>query len=206
MKVKILIIAFLCAQFIGFSQKRKVERLDRDKTPSLKLGYSSRINFNNPGVNIGAEFMMRRKTVTKRYTRTKEKFLVANLSFFDEPDLYNNASLTAEWLKRTRYGSGGFFTEMSAGFGVGRIINYVITPTYVKNPDGTESIKKSKKDFIMLSFNAGLGYDFMPKMQKPIKAFARLSFNPIYYNAWPYGGYLKSEIGVIASLSAFKKK
>jgi hypothetical protein len=206
MKVKILIIAFLCAQFIGFSQKRKVERLERDKTPSLRLGYASRINFKNPGVNIGAEFMMRRKTVTKRNVRTKEKFLVAKLSFFDEPNLYNNASLTAEWLKRTRYGSGGFFTEASVGFGVGRIIKYVITPTYIRNPDGTESIKKPKNDFILLSFNAGLGYDFMPKMQKPIKTFARLSYNPIYYNAWPYSLYLKPEIGVIASLSAFKKK
>jgi hypothetical protein len=206
MKVKILIIAFLCAQFIGFSQKRKVERLERDKTPSLRLGYASRINFKSPGVNIGAEFMMRRKMVTKRNTKTKEKSLVVNLSFFDEPNLYNNAALTVEWLKRTRYGSGGFFTEMSAGFGVGRIINYVITPTYVRNPDGTESIKKPKNDFILLSFNAGLGYDFMPKMQKPIKTFARLSYNPIYYNAWPYGVYLKPEIGVIASLSAFKRK
>ena len=206
MKRYLLLILFTCSYFVSFSQWRKVEKMDRGKTPSLKLGYTSRLNFNNPGVNIGAELMLVRKSVAiKNFTRIKEKSLVANLTFFQDPDLYNASALQLEWLKRTYYGTGGFFTEAAAGFGIGRIINPATSITYVKNTDGTETVKKPKKDFIILAFSAGLGYDFMPKMQKPIKAYAKINFNPIYYNAWPYGGYLKSEIGVVTSLSVFKK-
>ncbi len=207
MKKYLLLFLFTCTCFIGFSQRRKVEKLERDKTPSLKLGYTSRINFNNPGVNLGVEFMIARKTVTtKHFSKTKEKSLVANVSFFQEPDLYNAAALHLEWLKRTRYGDGGFFTEAGAGFGIGQVINFSTPKTYVKNADGTETAKRPKTDFIMLAFNAGVGYDFMPKMQKPLKAYAKICFNPIYYNGWPYNGYLKSEIGVVTSLSMLKKR
>lgn len=207
MKEKILIIAFLCAQFVGFSQWRKVEKLERDRTPSLKLGFSAKHNFINPGMKIGAEFMMSKKTVTiKDRVKTKEKSLVTNLSFFNDPDLYNNAILSVEWIKRTHYGNSSFFFSRGAAFGVGRIINRQQPATYVKNTDGTETTKAVKNDFIMLDFNAGLGYDFMPKMNKPIKIYANAVLQPLYYNAWPYGAYLKPEIGIITSLSAFKKK
>jgi hypothetical protein len=207
MKEKILIIAFLCAQFVGFSQWRKVERLERDRTPSLKLSYTSKLNFNQPGLKVGAEFMIRRKTVTiKNFTRTKEKSLVANLFISRDPNIYNVAALIAEWQKRTRYGNSGFFTEAAAGFGAGRIINRSLPVTYVKNSDGSETIKSTYNNFITVNLNVGLGYDFMPKMEKSIKVYTRFGYNPMYYNGWLYNDYLKSEIGVVTSLSVFKRK
>jgi hypothetical protein len=207
MKVKILIIAFLCAHFVGFSQWRKAEKLEKDKAPNLKLSYLSRINFNNPGVNLGAEFMVQRKAVTiKNFTRTKEKFITANLSIFDEPNLNSNIAFHLEWLKRTSYGNSGFFTEAAIGFGVGKGINYVAPPTYVKNADGSESIKKPQTNFIILPITLGLGYDFKPKTNMPIKVFARGGIYPIYYHVFVFNNFLKSEIGVITSLSIFKRK
>jgi hypothetical protein len=206
MKEKILIIAFLCAQFVGFSQWRKVERLERDRTPSLKLSYNSKLNFSQPGLKVGAEFMMRRKTVTiKNFTKTKEKSLVANLFLLRDPDLSNVAAMNVEWQKRTRYGNSGFFTETAIGAGVGSLVNRSEPTTYVKNTDGTETVKSPKNFVFMVNLNVGLGYDFMQKMEKPIKAYARIGYNPIYLD-WLYNDYLKSEIGVVTSLSAFKRK
>jgi hypothetical protein len=197
----------LCIQGQAFSQLRKTEKLAKEKAPNLKLAYLSRRNLNNPGINLGAEFMMQRKTVTiKNFTRTKEKFITANLSIFDEPNLYSNVAFHAEWLKRTRYGNGGFFTEASVGFGLGRAFNYVSPPTYVKNPDGTESIKRPKTNFITAPVTLGMGYDFKPGTDTPIKIFARGGIYPVLQNAWTYNNFLKREIGVITSLALFKRK
>jgi hypothetical protein len=207
MKKILLIFVCLCIYTTAFSQWRKVEKLDKDRTVGIKLSYLSRINLNNPGFVVGAEFMMQRKNVTiKNFLRTKEKFLTVNFSIFDEPDIYNNMSLYAEWLKRTRYKGGGFFTEAAVGFGVGKGINYVSPTTYVKNPDGSESVKSPKNSFITVNLTLGLGYDFMPKMQKPIKVFAKAGLYPIYLNGWAYNVFVKTEVGVVTSLSIFKKK
>lgn len=199
------LLALLCLPLLCFSQRRKVEKLEKERLPGLKLAYSSRINFNNPGVSLGAEFMMQRKTVTtKRLTKTKEKFLTTNFSFFTEPDLYDNVSVHLEWLKRTRYGNSGFFTECAAGFGVGKGVNYISPPTYVRNPDGSETIKAPRNRFVMAVFNAGLGYDLLPKTGKPILFFAKTGLYPIYRNVFPNNTFLKMEVGVLVSPEAFK--
>ena len=207
MKEIILITAFLCAQFMGFAQWRKAEKLEKDKMPNLKLAYLSRSNFNNPGVTLGVEYMVQRKTVTiKNFVRTKEKYLTLNFSFFDEPNLNNNIALHVEWLKRTRYGNSGFFTEGSLGFGVGKGINNIAPPTYVKNADGSETVKKTQTNFIMAPITLGLGYDFKPKNDLPIKVFFRSGIYPIYYHVFLFNQYFKSEIGLVTNLSLLKKK
>lgn len=207
MKKSLFIIFCLCVYTTAFCQWRVVEKLDKDRTVGIKLSYLSRITQKNPGFVVGAEFMMQRKNVTiKKFLRTKEKFLTINFSIFDEPDIYSNMSVYAEWLKRTRYQGGGFFTEAAAGFGIGKGINYVSPPTYVKNADGSESIKSPKTNLITLNLTLGVGYDFMPKMQKPIRIFAKAGLYPIYLNGWAYNVFIKSEVGVVTSLSVFKKK
>jgi hypothetical protein len=205
-KILFFLCLALCLQGQAFSQ-RKAEKLSKDKAPNLKLSYLSRSNLKNPGVSLGAEFMMQRKAVTiKNFTRTKEKFITGNFSVFDEPNLFSNIAFHVEWLKRTRYGNSGFFTEASAGFGIGKGINYISPPTYVLNADGTESIKKPKTNFIMAPITLGLGYDFKPKTKVPLYVFARGGLYPIMQNAWPYNNFLKTEIGVITSLALFKRR
>jgi hypothetical protein len=207
MHKSLLVIILLCTFFGATAQRRKVEKLEKDRTPSIKLSYISRINLNNPGFVLGAEFMMQRKKVDKsKFSRTKEKFLTVNFSIFDEPDIYTNMSLYAEWLKRTRYKGGGFFTEAAAGFGLGKGINYERPTTYVRNLDGTLSVKKPENNLIIMNLTLGLGYDFMPKKTQPIKVFAKAGLYPIYHNRWPYNTFIKMELGVITALSVFKKK
>jgi hypothetical protein len=207
MKKLILIFLCLCVYSDVFSQFRKVEKLEKDRTPSLKLSYLSRFSLKSPGVSLGAEFMMQRKTVAlKNFVRTKEKFLTVNFSIFDEPNLNGNMALYAEWLKRTRYAGGGFFTEAAVGFGGSRMINYISPSTYVKAPDGTESIKKPDLNFIMVALTTGLGYDFNIKQKKPIKLFGRMGLYPTYAKSIIGNLFFKVEVGAITSLSTFKKK
>jgi hypothetical protein len=206
MQKVIIFFLFVLTPFFATAQRRTVEKLEKDRFPNLKLAYTARLNQKYPGLSIGAEFMMQRKTVTtKRMKRTKEKYLTANFSFITEPDLYDNLTLHVEWLKRTRYGSSGFFTECAAGFGVGRGINYISPTTYVRNPDGSITEKEARNRFIMAMFNAGLGYDLLPKTGKPILLFAKTGLYPIYLNGWAYNTFFKTEVGVLVPLQAFKK-
>jgi hypothetical protein len=206
MQKYIFYILLLFFPFLANAQKRTVEKLQKDRVPNLKLSYTARLNQKYLGVSVGAEFMMQRKTVKRKHiTRTKEKFLTANFSFFTEPDLYDNLSLHAEWLKRTRYGTSGFFTEGALGFGVGKGINHISPTTFVRNPDGSLTEKSPKNRFVMANFNIGGGYDLMPKTGKPILLFAKTGLYPIYLNGWPYSQYFKTEVGAVVSLRAFKK-
>jgi hypothetical protein len=209
MKKITLIFACCCFYSTTFSQEQKSGKLAKDRTPNIKLSFLSRITTEYPGFVVGAEFMMQRKSVqTKRFLKTKEKFLTANFSILDEPDIYDNASFYLEWLKRTRYNEGGFFTEAAVGLGLGKAINYQSPPTYVRNADGTESVKNPRNVFSTANFTVGLGYDFMPKKAQPFKVFVKAGLYPILLNrwAWPYSLFIKTEVGVVTSLSVFKKK
>jgi hypothetical protein len=206
MKKSLLIIPFLLFHFMAFSQWRKVERLSKDKTPNLKLSSWTNLNFQYPGVILGGEFMVRRKKVTlKNFERTKEKYLAVNLYYFAEADLKRAAALNVSWLKRTFYKQSGIFSDFNVGGSFGR--DATTRPiTYVKNPDGTESVKTATKNFVMINLALGVGYDFMPQKDIPLKVFTQVGLAPIYDFNWPLQTVYKLEIGVITPLSVFKKK
>jgi hypothetical protein len=206
MKKSLFIIPFLLLHFIGFAQWRKVEKLERDKTPNIKLAYWTDATFQYPGLIIGGEFMFKRRKVTiKRFKRTKENYLAINFYYFNEPDLQRAAALNIGWLKRTMYQNSGIFTDLTLGASFGRDATTRPT-TYVKNPDGSETIKAATKNFIMVPIALGLGYDFMPRMEKPLKVYARLGVAPIYDFGTLLQTEFKIEIGAVAPLSVFKKK
>jgi hypothetical protein len=207
MKKKFVIIPLLLLHFVAFSQWRKVEKLPKDKTPNVKLAYWGNWDLNNSGLALGGEFVFRRRSVTiKNFERTKENFFVANLLLFNQADLKRGIGLSTTWLKRTTYQHTGIFTELNLGAGYVR--DATIRPiTYLKNPDGSETTKRSTKDYLMLTTMVGAGYDFMPKMNLPIKAYMQVGLAPISdFGVLLQFDQLKLEIGVVTSLSSFKKK
>jgi hypothetical protein len=204
MKTSILVILF--ASFIslsGFSQ-RKVEILERQKLPNIKLSYFG--NSVSSGGMLGGEYMFRRKAVRNNFLRTKEHFITLNFALFKTPNLNDNLLLNAEWLKRTRYKEGGFFTEFATGVGYAKGISNISPPTYVRDANGNETIKKPDNTYILPTINLGLGYDFMPKQEIPIKVFARVGIYPILYHAFLYDERPKFEIGINTSLSIFRRR
>jgi hypothetical protein len=208
MKKSCLIIPFLLLCFMGFSQWRKVEKLPRDKTPNIKLGYWANWKFIHPGLVIGGEFMFKRRSVLiKNFERTKENYFAVNFLFFEEPDLIRGIGFSTNWLKRTTYQNSGIFTELNLGVGYVRDAT-TRQATYLKNSDGSETIKASTNDYFMLQLAAGAGYDFMPKMNLPIKIYTQIGLAPLYdfKSLLLQFNQPKLEIGVVTSLSVFKKK
>jgi hypothetical protein len=204
MKTSILVILF--ASFIslsGFSQ-RKVEILERQKLPNIKLSYFG--NSVSSGGMLGGEYMFRRKAVRNNFLRTKEHFITLNFALFKTPNLNDNLMLNAEWLKRTRYKDGGLFTEFAIGVGYAKGISNISPPTYVRDANGNETIKKPDNTYILPTINVGLGYDFMPKQEIPIKVFGRVGIYPILYHAFLYDERPKFEIGINTSLSIFRRR
>jgi hypothetical protein len=206
MKKNFLILACLFVYTTSFCQRRNVEKLDRDKSIGIKLSYSSRIDITNPGLVIGAEYMVKSKRITIKNSRIRQNYLNANFSIFEEPDIYNNVSLYLEWLRRTSYRQSGFFTDLAIGFGGGTGTNFNSPVTFIRNPDGSESEIRPRNNFVIGNATLGLGYDFMVKKQKPIKAFAKIGYFPLYLNGWLYNPFMKLEVGLITSLSVFKKQ
>jgi hypothetical protein len=208
MKKSFLIIPFLLLHFIGFSQWRKVEKLEKDKTPNIKLAYWTTLDFKHPGLVIGGEFMFKRRSVLiKNFERTKENYFAVNFLFFDEADLVRGIGFSTSWLKRTTYQHSGIFTELN--FGVGYVRDATTRQaTYLKNSDGSETLKSASKDYFMLTTVVGLGYDFMPKMNLPIKIYTQLGLAPLtdFKALLLQFSQPKLEIGVVTSLSVFKKK
>lgn len=198
------VFVFFWVYNTAFSQWRKVEKLEKNQTLAIKLAYHGGLN-KYAGAIVGAELMVHRKVVTiGSFKRTQERYTTLNFSYFDEPNLNENIGLHAEWLKRTRYGNNGFFTELAAGLGVGLGINNASPPTYVKNADGSESVKKPDTGFVFATITAGLGYDFSIKNKSPIKIFARAGVYPIRYHYFLYNQYPKGEVGVVVALGRRK--
>jgi hypothetical protein len=207
MKKICLIIPLLLLQFMAFSQWRKVEKLPKETIPNVKLAYWGNWSLNNPGVAIGGEFNFRRRSVNiKGFERTKENYFAVNFLLFNQADLKRGVGFSTTWLKRTTYQHSGIFTELNLG--AGYIRDATTRPTtYLKNPDGSVTTKAPPKTYLMLTTMVGAGYDFMPKMNLPIKAYMQVGLAPIS----DFGVLLqftqpKIEIGVVTSLSTFKKK
>jgi hypothetical protein len=197
------IILFTC--FAVSAKRKKSERVKVDKLPAIKVAYLGR--FAKPSMIFGAEIMLRKSQYSQsRFKRTRETFATLNFVKGNDADLYNTAYVYAEFLKRTNYNSSGLFREFGVGFGMGRTINFDQPDTYIRNADGTETIKKPKTDFIMLTINVGVGYNFMPKFKLPMKVYVRSGLYPIYHNGWPYQLFPPVEIGVNTSLAIFKNK
>jgi hypothetical protein len=207
MKKIFLIIPLLLLQFMAFSQWRKVEKLPKDKTPNVKLAFWGNLNFKYPGLLVGGEFNFKRRSVIiKNFERTKENYFAVNFVVFDEADLQRGVGFSTNWLKRTTYQHSGIFTELNLGAGYVR--DATIRPTtYLKNPDGTETTKGASKNFLMITLGLGAGYDFMPKMNLPIKAYVQTGLSPVSdFGSLLQFESLKLEVGVVTSLSVFKKK
>jgi hypothetical protein len=207
MKKIFLIIPLLLLQFMAFSQWRKVEKLPKEKMPNVKLAYWGNWGLKYPGLLVGGEFNFRRRSVTiKGFERTKENYFALNFLSFNEADLKRGIGFSTTWLKRTTYQHSGIFTELNLG--VGYVRDATIRPTtYLKNPDGSETIKSATKDYFMITIGVGAGYDFMPKTNLPIKAYVQTGLSPFT----DLGSLLqletpKLEVGVVTSLSIFKKK
>jgi hypothetical protein len=207
MKKIFLIIPLLLLQFMAFSQWRKVEKLPKEKMPNVKLAYWGNWGLKYPGLLVGGEFNFRRRSVTiKGFERTKENYFALNFLSFNEADLKRGIGFSTTWLKRTTYQHSGIFTELNLG--VGYVRDATIRPTtYLKNPDGSETIKVPSKTYLMITAMVGAGYDFMPKMGIPIKVYVQSGVAPIS----DFGVLLqvnspKIEVGVVTSLSIFKKK
>ncbi len=193
---------------MGFAQWRKVEKLEKDKTPNVKLAYWTDADFKQPGLVVGAEFMFKRKSVTiKNFERTKENFFALNFLLFNEADLVRGIGFSTSWMKRTTYQHSGIFTQLNLGVGYVRDAT-IRQPTYVKNADGSETPKSSSKDYLLVTTFMGVGYDFMPKLNLPIKFYTQIGLAPLidFKALFLQFNQPKLEIGVITSLSIFKKK
>jgi hypothetical protein len=202
--IALFCLAILTTSF-AHGKLRKVERLKRDKAPNIKLAYFGRFQYR--GEVIGTEFMLNKRHVTyRKFKRKNENFVCLNTNLTYEPDLYNIGTVYAEMLKRSTHLNTGIYAEIALGFGIGKGFNKDQPKTYIRNTDGSETIKKSKTRFIMATVNAGVGYDFAIKQNRPIKLFAKGGLYPILFDQFPYQTKVRIELGVNASMSVFKKK
>jgi hypothetical protein len=208
MKALLSIIILVSTCSISFSQKRVTDKLKPEKSPNLKLAYLGR--FSRNGIKAGAEFMVKNKKITinkksgESLTRFKQHFVTANLSFYEHAAFNNVVTFHAEWLTRKTY-SSGLFAEISAGVGIskGQLGNK--QKTYLKKNDGALKLIKPDNTYFTLPLSFGLGYDFTKVKKMPFKIYAKGGLNTIYHHAFVYPNVM-AEIGIIASLSAFKRK
>ncbi len=206
MKRIILVILFFGCWTAAFSQKRKKEKLPAVKTPNIKLAY---IGNSNPGVKLGAEFMFKNKqlTITRKSStpriRKSENFVTANLHLYQHYTFSNNLMLSAEWLKRKTF-ANGIFIDGSLGVGLSRGINKGPV-TYKRDADGSLSKVKPTVNYLTVIPSIGAGYDLSKKTGKSFMLYAKGGMQAIYYHKFPYF-MITAEVGVITSLSAFKRK
>jgi hypothetical protein len=202
---KIFLIAIILLLGNDAFAKRKTQKLQRDKLPSVKLAYFGKFKYE--GIIFGTELMLKKKQYTNsRFKKISENFATLNYTQSYHADLYNLGYINSEYLKRSTFTSSGFFVEYAFGFGIGKTMNSDGAVTYVLNPDGTETIKSRKTNFIMLTINTGIGFDCKYKYKLPLKVYARGGIYPIYHNAWPYHTWPMYEVGVNTNLSIFKRK
>jgi hypothetical protein len=205
MKNLILITLILLICNDADAKRRKFAKVKPAKIPSVKLGYFGR--FEQPSFIVGAEMMFQKKQFTNsRFNKINEKFVTLNYTQQYDADIYNIGYLHAEYLKRSNYTKLGIFTDLGFGFGVGKTMNTDQPVTYIRNADGSETVKSLKTGFIMLTINGGVGYDFINHYKLPIKLYSRIGIYPIYFNAWPYQATIMGELGINTNLSILKRK
>jgi hypothetical protein len=201
------VLMFINTQF-SFAQKSVTIRKEMDKTLNVKAAYMGSITY--PGFKLGVEFPMfaKEKTRTKANgvtkVKLKERFITANLSLYHHSTVHTNLMLNAEWqMRKTR--QNGWFTEFAPGLGLSR--TFLDGTTYKINETGSfDKVSLAGHTYFMASVMGGVGYDFNVKKEKPIKAYFKyglLIFAPFNSFILPRPTV---ELGVITSLSTFKKK
>jgi hypothetical protein len=206
-KLIIVGVLMLVNTCFSFAQKSETMRKKMDKTLNFKAAYMGSIIY--PGFKLGVEFPMyaKEKTHTKANGVTKiklkERFIAANVSLYHHSTYHTNLMLSAEWqMRKTR--QNGWFTEFAPGLGVSR--TFLAGTTYEQNETGgLEKVNSAGHTYFLASVMGGFGYDFKVKKEKPIKAY----FKGGLLILTPYSNFILPrptvEIGVITSLSAFKK-
>jgi hypothetical protein len=164
----------LFAQFC-FAQTETARRVDLPET-GLKVSYLGSLIY--PGFKIGIEQPYEVIQVEKQKkwgvkTYLKERYWTLNLGFYHHPTFHDNLYLLAEWQLRRQKPSGWFF-EFAPGVGYSRTF---LGGTTYKVADNGEVSKKTAAgyNYAMFSLSGGLGYDFMQKTERPIKAFLKPS-------------------------------
>lgn len=207
-KLIIVSVLILLNTHFSFAQKSVTVRKEMDKTPNVKAAYMGSIIY--PGFKLGVEFPMfaKEKTRTKANGTTKiklkERFIAANLSFYHHSTYHTNIMLSAEWqMRKTR--QNGWFTEFAPGLGLSRTL--LAGETYEQNETGSfDKANLAGHTYFMASVMGGFGYDFKVKKEKPMKVY----FKGGLLILTPYNNFIlprpTAEIGVITSLSSFKKK
>ncbi len=214
MKNKIFMFSLtLSLCFSAFGQRRVVEKLSIKQLPNIKLAYTGIIPFPQfekiySGFKIGAEFIFlnRKVTINKKSgtskTKNKENFATLNFSGSGHPFFRKNAMLNIEWLKRTTY-RNAIFWDRSVGVGVSRWFGGQVV--YKKNTDGSLNEISPVRRYLTIQLLTGIGYDFMPKKNVPIRAYIKSGLTVSQWNVFPYTNPM-TEIGIITSLSAIVKK
>jgi hypothetical protein len=192
---------------VSYAQKSVTVRKEMDKTLNVKAAYLSSLIY--PGFKLGVEFPMyaKEKTRTKANgdtkVRLKERFITANLGLYHHPTYHTNLMLSAEWQMR-KIRQNGWFTEFAPGLGISR--TFLGGTTYEQNETGNiEKVNLAGHTYFMASVMGGVGYDFKIKKEKPIKAYFKYGLLILT----PYNNFILPrpmvELGVITSLSTFKK-
>jgi hypothetical protein len=203
----------LCLCFSVFGQRRIVEKLSIKQLPNMKLAYTGIIPFPQfekiySGFKIGAEFIFlnRKVTINRKSgtskTKIKENFATLNFSGSGHPFFRRNAMVSLEWLQRTTY-QNAFFWDRSVGVGMSRWFGGQVV--YKKNTDGSLKEISPVRRYLTIQLMTGIGYDFMPKKNIPIRTYVKGGITVSQWNVFPYINPM-AEIGVITSLSTIIKK
>lgn len=207
LKKLIFVVCIFISTYLQ-GQTRQTKKVDIPKIPNLKAAYLGSISY--PGFTIGVEFPMyaKEKTITRKSglvkKKMKERFITANLGMYHHPTVHTNFMLSAEWqMRKTR--RNGWFTEFSSGLGFSR--TFLDGTTYKQNKSGGfDKVKLAGYNYFMASVKGGFGYDFNIKKEKPFKIYCK---GGLVIFA-PYNSFLLPrptvELGVISSLSTFKKR
>jgi hypothetical protein len=199
--------------FSAFAQRRVMEKLSIKQLPNVKLAYTAIIPFPQlekiySGFKIGAEFIFlnRKVTINRKSgtskTKIKENFATLNFSGSGHPFFRRNAMVNIEWLQRTTY-QNSIFWDRSLGVGMSRWFSSQVT--YKRNEDGSLKEISPEKRFLTIQFLTGVGYDFKPKYNLPIRAYLKGGLTVSQWNVFAYLNPM-AEMGVITSLSTFIKK
>ncbi len=187
-----------------FTASKKVMAQENIKIPqtSIKAAYMGSIIY--PGFKLGVERPFKVIQKEKRSkTILKERYWTYNLGFYKHQTFHTNTNLLVERQKRRQY-PNGFFIETAPGIGYSR--TFLGGETYKVDESGTVSKKSGAGyNYAMLSFAAGLGYNFSKKKGIPIKVY----FKPSVFILAPYNSFVYSrptvELGLVYTPNSFWK-
>jgi hypothetical protein len=204
-KTSILLLCFLL-NLAAIAQKRKVEKIANLKIPNLKIAYAGN---SHPGVKLGAEFMFKNKQITARrkgdklFVSAKQNYLTVSITAYEHYAFKNNLMLSVEWLKRKTF-QNGLFAEGAIGIGLSKGINKE-PKTFKQGDDGSLKTLKPATAYFPVLLSGGGGYDFSKKAGNPFRVYVKGGVNTIFYHRFLYT-IITAEVGVVTSLSFFKRK